>query len=105
MNLQSVRVVRVYLGESGGEAERLLGQLHDEWRVHGVTVYRGIAGYGDSRKLHTARLLEVSHDLPIVVEFYDSPDRIDAVLAGLRGIKPQHVLTWLAETWTGDADA
>ncbi|MGH8273724.1 MAG: DUF190 domain-containing protein [Gammaproteobacteria bacterium] len=105
MKFQSVRVVRVYLDESSGEAERLLGQLHDEWQVHGVTVYRGIAGYGDSRRLHTVRLLDISHNLPVVVEFYDNPDRIDGVLAGLQGIKPQHVMTWLAETWTGDADA
>jgi PII-like signaling protein len=105
MSLQSVRVVRVYVSEKSGEAERLLRRLHDEWNVHGVTVYRGIAGFGDSRRLHTARLLDVSYDLPIVIEFYDSPHRIDEVLTGLGGIKPQHVLTWLADTWTSASDA
>jgi PII-like signaling protein len=105
MSLRSVRVARIYLSESGGEAERLLTQLRDTWKVHGVTVYRGVAGYGDSRRVHTARLLDVSYDLPIVIEFYDRPDRIDAVLSGLQGIKPQHVLTWLADTWTQEPHA
>ncbi len=99
MSLRSVRVVRVFLSENGGEVERLLRQLHDEWKVHGVTVYRGIAGFGNSGHMHTVRLLDISHDLPITIEFYDSPDRIDDVLAGLHGIKPGHVLTWLAEMW------
>lgn len=105
MSFQSVRVVRIYLSESRGDAERLLTQLHEDWHVHGVTVYRGIAGFGDSGKMHTARVLEVSHDLPVVVEFYDSPDRMDDVLNGLHGIKPRHLLTWIADTWTGDDNA
>lgn len=104
MSLRSVRVVRIFLSESGGEAERLIRQLHDEWKVHGVTVYRGIAGFGSSGRMHTVRLLDISHDLPITVEFYDSPDRIDDVLGGLRGIKPGHVLTWLAEMWMGEEE-
>lgn len=105
MNLQGVRVVRIYLSESSGDAERLLKQLHEDWLVHGVTVYRGVAGFGDSRHMHTTRLLDVSHDLPIVVEFFDSSDRIDEVLNGLHGIKPRHLLTWIADTWMGDDDA
>lgn len=104
MKFRSVRVVRVFLSEHGGEAERLLRRLHDEWRVHGVTVYRGIAGFGDSGRMRTTRILEVSHDLPVTVEFYDSPDRIDAVLAQLDGVKPGHLLTWVADMWMGDEE-
>lgn len=102
MNFRSVRVVRVFLSERGGEAERLLRRLHDEWNVHGVTVYRGIAGFGDSGRMHTARVLDVSYDLPVTVEFYDTPERIDKVLSALEGIKPGHVLTWIADMWMGE---
>lgn len=102
MNFRTVRVVRVFLSERGGEAERLLRRLHDEWKVHGVTVYRGIAGFGDSGRVHTARVLDISYDLPVTVEFYDTPERIDKVLAGLDGVKPGHVLTWMAEIWMGE---
>ncbi|MGH8428150.1 MAG: DUF190 domain-containing protein [Gammaproteobacteria bacterium] len=102
MNFRTVRVVRIFLAEKGGEAERLLKQLHDQWKVHGVTVYRGVAGFGDSRRMHTTRILDVSHDLPITVEFYDAPERIDEVLATLDHIKPGHLVTWLADMWMGE---
>lgn len=49
MKFQQVRVVRVFLSEEGDEAERLPAEWHDRWEVHGITVYRGIAGFGDSR--------------------------------------------------------
>lgn len=104
MKFRNVRVVRVFLSERGGEAERLLRRLHDDWKVHGVTVYRGIAGFGDSGRVHTTRVLDVSHDLPITVEFYDTPDRIDAVLAELEGVKPGHLLTWMAEMWMAERE-
>lgn len=99
MNLQNVRVVSIFLTEKGGEIDRLLGELHDRWKVHGVTVYRGVSGFGNSRRMHTARIFDVSHDLPVIVEFYDRPDRVDEVLAGLGRIKPGHVVTWSAQMW------
>ena len=102
MNFRNVRIVRVFLSQHGGEVERLLKQLHDRWKVHGVTVYQGVAGFGDSGKMHTARILDVSYDLPVTVEFYDSPERIDQVLAELEGVEPGHVVSWLADMWMGD---
>ncbi len=102
MNFRSVRVVRIFLSERRGNVESLLRQLHDRWQVHGVTVYRGVAGFGDSRQVHTTRILDVSHDLPVTVEFYDTPERVDHVLAELEGVKPGHVVTWVAEMWMGE---
>ncbi len=107
MKLKNVRVVRIFLSEKDGEAERLLKALHDRWKVHGVTVYRGVAGFGDSHRMHVTRILDISHDLPVTVEFYDAPDRIDQVLAELDHVKPGHVkpghvVTWLADMWMGD---
>lgn len=101
MKFRKVRVVRVFLSEKGDEADLLMGKLHDTWKVHGVTVYRGLAGFGDSGRMHTTRIFDVSHDLPMTVEFYDSPDRIDAVLAQLDRIKPGHLVTWIADMWMG----
>lgn len=99
MNFRSVRMVRIFLSEHGSDVERILRQLHDRWHVHGVTVYRGVAGFGDSGRVHTTRILDVSHDLPVTVEFYDSPERVDHVLAELEDVKPGHVVTWLADMW------
>lgn len=101
MNFRTVRMVRVFLSEKNGDAEKLLKRLHDHWRVHGVTVYRGVAGFGDSGRMHTARVFDVSYDLPVAVEFYDSPERIDDVLRELDDVKPGHVVTWLTDMWMG----
>jgi PII-like signaling protein len=42
----------------------------------GVTVLRGISGFGKASKLHTTNLLELSSDLPIVVEIVDTEEKI-----------------------------
>jgi PII-like signaling protein len=49
----------------------------------GATVFRGIMGFGASARLHTDRLLELSMDLPIVVECVDTAERIGALLPEL----------------------
>lgn len=46
----------------------------------GVTVTRGIEGYGKGKRLQTARILELSSSLPIIVEVVDLPARIEAAL-------------------------
>jgi hypothetical protein len=47
----------------------------------GATVLRGIEGFGASSVVHTARILRLSEDLPIVVELVDTTDKIDEFLA------------------------
>jgi len=47
----------------------------------GATVLRGIEGYGAHGRLHTARLVDFSPDLPIVIEIFDSEEKIAAFLA------------------------
>jgi PII-like signaling protein len=46
----------------------------------GATVMRGPMGYGHSSRLHTAKILRLSEDLPLVIEIVDSQERIDAFL-------------------------
>ncbi|MCL4236419.1 MAG: DUF190 domain-containing protein, partial [Deltaproteobacteria bacterium] len=46
----------------------------------GATVYRGIEGFGGSGAIHTARLVDLSPRLPIVMEWIDTPERIDRLL-------------------------
>ena len=49
----------------------------------GATVFRGIEGFGQHRHLHTARLVDVSDDLPMIVEFIDSAETIQRFLPQL----------------------
>jgi PII-like signaling protein len=71
--------------------------LHDELKVRGLTVFRALTGYGNSGKWHTASLVDLSLDLPLVVEFFDEPPLARAALERLGTVcKPGHVVEWPA---------
>lgn len=97
MNTIEVRCVRVYLTEHD-KYQRLLARLHDVEKVRGVTVFRGISGFGQSGHLHSSQLIDTALDLPIVIEFFDEPERIDAIIAHLgEYVPPGHILSWPAQ--------
>lgn len=98
MKMIDITVVRIYLSEAEGTLQSLLKRLHDWEKVKGVTVFRGISGFGDSGVVHTSAVMDLSLDLPIVVEFYDTPAKIDAILEHLNTtIKPGHMVSWSAK--------
>ena len=98
MEKVSVTVVRIYCTEGEGRLKDLLSRLHDDYQVRGVTVFRGIAGFGVSGELHSSSLLDLSLDLPQVIEFFDMPEKIAEILSELSGtFEPGHVLSWNAE--------
>lgn len=77
----------IFLGESDQHHHK---PLYTEivHRAHaaglaGATVLRGIEGFGASNHVHTARILRLSEDLPVVVVIVDSSERIDAFVADL----------------------
>ncbi|MFU8837383.1 MAG: DUF190 domain-containing protein [Thiohalomonadaceae bacterium] len=97
MNHKQVTVVRLYLSEGEAQLNNLLKRLHDWEHVRGVTVFRGITGFGPGGELHTGKLLDLSLDLPLVVEFFDEPHKAEATMEHLQvDIKPGHMLSWTA---------
>jgi len=99
---QPVTMVRIYLTEGERQLQPLMKLLHDEEQVWGVTAFRGIAGFGKSGKLHSSTLLDISLDLPLVLEFFDRPDKVDRVLEDLNTlVGPGHIVTWPANVTTG----
>jgi PII-like signaling protein len=97
MKMIDVILVRIYLTEADKRLEPLLSRLHDQEKVRGVTVFRGISGFGKSGAVHSSSLLDLSLDLPVVVEIFDTPDRINAILEHLETIiEPGHLVTWNA---------
>jgi len=95
MNKLDVVLVRIYLTEGEGRMEGLLQRLHDEEKVKGVTVFRGISGFGKSGRLHSSSLLDMSLDLPLVIEFFDVPQKVDKILEHLsKDIEPGHIVSW-----------
>ncbi|UCH54334.1 MAG: DUF190 domain-containing protein [Pseudomonadota bacterium] len=102
MKQVEVMMVRIYLSEGEKLMKTLFSRLHDEEKVRGVTVFRGIAGFGRSGVVHSARLLDLAMDLPVVIEFYDEPQKARRILEHLESQLPAgHVVTWLAEVNEG----
>jgi len=93
----NVTMVRIYFTEGEKAVQPLLARLHDEEKVRGVTVFRGISGFGRSGVVHSSRLLDLSMDLPVIIEFFDDPAKVDGILAHLSTLLPPgHVVSWPA---------
>ena len=98
MKFVDVTVVRVYLTEGEGQVDNLLKRLHDWEKVRGVTVFRGIQGFGEHGTMHPAGMIDLSMNLPVVIEFFDEPDKVEKILEHMSDqIKPGHVVRWSAE--------
>lgn len=73
-------LLRIFLGENdkadGKPLYEVLVLKAREMGLAGATVLRGPMGFGKSSLLHTARILRLSEDLPMVIEFVDSDDRL-----------------------------
>lgn len=101
MNSTTVLMVRAYLTEGSGQFKALLKYLHDESKVQGITVFRGITGFGKSGRVHSSTLLDMSLDLPVVIEFFDDPERAQSIIRHLsKVLEPGHVVYWQAEVNT-----
>ncbi len=78
------KLLRIFIGES----DKYEGQPLYEWIVRtardrgmaGATVLRGLEGFGAHSRLHTAKILRLSSDLPLVVEIVDTEDKIESFL-------------------------
>jgi PII-like signaling protein len=78
------QLLRIFIGES----DRWHGQpLYEaivlkarEMGIAGATMLRGLMGFGAASRIHTAKILRLSEDLPIIIEIVDSADKIEALL-------------------------
>jgi PII-like signaling protein len=111
------KLLRIFIGESDKHGRKPLYQaiveMLREEGMAGATVLRGVEGFGAHSHLHTARILRLSEDLPIVIEVVDSAERIEAVLPkldemvgdGLVTLERVEVLTYRAEPPTSSGTA
>jgi uncharacterized protein len=80
-------LLRIFIGESDKiDGRPLYEVIVAEARrrgMAGATVLRGIQGFGAHSRLHTAKILRLSEDLPLVIEIVDKPERIAAFLPDL----------------------
>ncbi len=91
------QLLRVFVGESDQHHGRPLYEVivrrARERGLAGATVLRGIEGFGANAHLHTARILRLSEDLPVVIEIVDSEEAIRAFLPELDGMVEEGMVT------------
>ncbi len=92
----TAKILRIYVGENMKWKNQslyraLLYKIKDAG-LAGATVIRGVEGFGQLRAIHTARLLELSADLPMVVECIDYSDKIDAIISEIKEMVPRGLI-------------
>ena len=78
------QLLRIFIGESdrwrGKPLYEVIILKAREIGIAGATMIRGMMGYGAASRIHTAKILRLSEDLPVVIEIVDSPEKIAAFL-------------------------
>ena len=91
------KLLRIFIGESdswhGKPLYQAIVERAREQGLAGATVIRGIEGFGAESHLHTARILRLSEDLPIVIEIVDTAERIAAFLPSVDEMVTEGMLT------------
>jgi hypothetical protein len=90
-------LLRIFTSESAKidhkPAFQHLVSLAKEMNIGGVTVIKGVMGYGSHRTIHTSKLLDLSSDLPIIVEAVDDEDKIIGFIEALHQVMPSGTAT------------
>lgn len=77
-------LLRIFIGETDKYRSKPLYECivlkAREVHLAGATVIRGPMGFGRSSRLHTAKILRLSEDLPVIIEIVDAEDKITAFL-------------------------
>ena len=81
-NNPNAKLLRIFIGESDKNGQQPLYETivfeAKKQGLSGATVTRGIMGFGANSKVHTAKLFEISSDLPLVIEIVDTEEKIRA---------------------------
>jgi PII-like signaling protein len=90
-------LLRVFFGEDdkfqGRPLYEAVVKAAREAQLAGATVLRGPMGFGHSSRLHTAKILRLSEDLPMIIEIVDTDDKIKAFLPTLDAMMPSGLVT------------
>jgi uncharacterized protein len=90
-------LLRIFIGENDRQDHRPLYEAivlkARELHLAGATVLRGPMGFGHSSRLHTAKILRLSEDLPVVIEIVDRKEKIDEFLPVLDGMMGSGLIT------------
>ncbi len=91
------RRLRIYIGESdkykGTPLYHAIVLKAKELGLAGATVFRGVEGFGANSRIHSARILDISSDLPILIDIVDSIEYINLLLPFLDEVVKEGLIT------------
>lgn len=91
------KLLRIFVGEQDKWDDRPLYEaivhLAHKQGLAGATVLRGVMGFGAKSRLHTAKILRLSEDMPMVVEIVDTAEKIDSFRGHLDGMIREGLVT------------
>ncbi len=94
---EEAELLRIFIGEEdrhrGKPLYEVIVRMAREQGLAGATVLRGMLGFGANSRIHTAKILRLSEDLPIVIEIVDQPERIEQFLPMLEPIIQEGLIT------------
>lgn len=90
-------LLKIYLSENdicnGRSAHHVIIEYLKDSYVAGATVIHGIGGYGVHSNIHTASILRLGGDLPLIIEAVDTEEKIRPLLPKLRKMLPKELMT------------
>lgn len=94
---QEGMLLRIFIGETDQYHDKALYEQivlkARELNLAGATVVRGIMGFGADSRLHTAKLLRLSEDLPVVIEIVDTEENLSKLLPFLDEVVKEGLIT------------
>jgi PII-like signaling protein len=90
-------LLRIFIGEADRHHGRPLSEVIVETArqrgLAGATAWKGFMGFGAHSRMHTAKVLRLSTDLPVVIEIVDTREKIDVFLPELEGLVGEGLVT------------
>lgn len=95
---KKVKVARVYMTEGDKLLNAIMSYLHFEAGLHGVTVFKAYAGFGESGAVHSQNS-PLAQNLPLILEFFDKEEAVVKAIEHIKGMLGEgHAVMWDAET-------
>ena len=95
--LEDAVLIRIHIGEAERSGSKPLYEAivlkAREQNLAGATVLRGPMGFGEHSQIHSAKVLRLSQDLPVVIEIVDSPEKVNAFLPVLDSMMGSGLVT------------
>lgn len=90
-------LLRIYLKQNATFHDKSIHEKVIEFLldsgIKGATLLRGIEGYGADKKIHTIKILELSHDLPVIMEVVDDEEKLRSIIPQLKVIVGEELMT------------